>query len=602
MHRHAHGAPAARTLATALVLLLLAACGGETGSGNAERADDGPADVLLRDARVYTLDPARPWAEAVALRRDRIVFVGDLAEALPLVGPDTRVISQPGGLVLPAFQDAHVHPYISALDEFDCSLFDTPAEVDAYLERVRECYEQMRDRAWITGTGYSPTAFSEARPPHRTLLDTVVPDRPAVFFSTDGHTAWVNSRALEAAGIDATTPDPPNGRIDRDPASGEPSGTLQESAMIAIRDRLPPPTEEQRRAAMRLARDYLHSLGITAVQVGYASIDPLDPLRALDTFRDFADRGELGLRTVLSLRWNDQRGLDQIDDLVAARRRVSGGPIDASTVKIFLDGVIEQQTAALIDDYSDRTGYRGELQIDRDLLKEVVTVLDAAGFQVHVHAIGDGAVRAALDAFEAARERNGITDRRHHIAHAQFVHPQDLERFARLNVTATVSPVWAGGEDEFLSELTLPRVGAERYTWTYPLRDLLDAGGRIAFGSDWNVSTPDPLQGIESAVTRRHATDGSLPVFLPEQAISVHEAVYAATLGAAYVNRLDDRTGTLEVGKLADLVVLDADLFAMPVEAISEARVRYTIFGGDVVHDRAVHASSRAGAAGDGEQ
>jgi predicted amidohydrolase YtcJ len=576
---------------TARVLVLTAVlCGswGATGRGGDAAAGGeaaAAADLLIRDARVYTLDPARPWAEAIAVRGDRIVHVGDLAAALPLVGEGTRVLSQPGGLVLPGFQDVHIHPYISGLDELDCSLFEADPVPEAYLERIAACREQMVDRSWISGAGWSPTAFSEEQPPSRVMLDAVVPDKPAVFFSSDGHTAWVNSRALAAADMDSDTPDPPNGRIDRDPASGEPSGTLQEAAMIVVRDLLPPPSAQQRRAAMTFMRDYLHSLGITAIQVAYASIDPADPLKALQTYRNFADSGELGLRTVISLRWDDSRGLEQIDDLVTARRRFSGGLIDAGTVKIFLDGVIEQQTAALLEDYSDRPGYRGELQMDEAMLRTAVARLDAEGFQVHMHVIGDRAVRAALDAFEHALAENGVTGGRHHLAHVQFVHPDDQRRFAALGVTATFSPVWAGGEDEFLSKLTLPRVGPERYTWNYPMRDLLDAGARIAFGSDWNVTTPDPLAAIESAVTRRHATHPSLPTFLPEQAISVGEAVAAATRTAAWVNHLDDRTGTLEVGKLADLVVLGANVLEGPPSAISEARPRYTVFNGEIVFE-----------------
>ena len=567
-----------------LAVVALAACDARRDASPAPAATRVPADLLIRDAAVYTLDAAQPWAEAVTVRDGVIRHVGSLEAALVEVGPDTEIISAPGGLVLPGFQDAHVHPYIAGLDFFDCDMLETDPMPEAYAARARECYEQMSERTWITGAGWNPTAFGAEPRPERALLDAAVPDKPAVFFSNDGHTAWVNSLALAAAGIDRETPDPPNGRIDRDPGTGEPSGSLQEAAMLAMRALLPPPPPAQREAAMVYMRDYLHSLGITAIQVAYASIDDDDPVQALATYRDFADRGLLRLHTVISLLWDQERGLEQIDELIAARARVSGGLVQANTVKLFLDGVVEPHTAALIDDYSDRPGYRGELQIEPRTLQDAVARLDAEGFQVHIHVIGDRAVRAALDAFAHARRVNGVTDGRHHLAHVQFIHPDDRARFAELNVTATFSPIWAGGEDEFLTVLTLPRVGPDRYKWTYTLRSILDAGGRVAFGSDWNVTSPDPLLAIESAVTRRNALDPSLPAFLPEEAITLEEALVAATQAAAYVNHLDGSTGMLVVGKQADIVVLNDNLFDLPADAISDAAVAVTIFGGEVVY------------------
>ncbi len=343
----------------ALTCLALAGCDPLRGVQPSRADARAPADLLIRDAAVYTLDDGQPWAEALTVHNGLIRYVGSLDGALAEAGPATEVISMPGGLVLPGFQDAHSHPYISGLDHFDCGMFEVESSPESYAARARECYDSMPERDWISGAGWSPTAFGAEPRPDKRLLDAAVPDKPAVFFSDDGHTAWANSRALEAAGIARDTPDPPNGRIDRDPVTGEPSGSLQESAMLAMRELLPPPSAARREAAMVYMRDYLHSLGITAVQVAYASIDPGDPQRALQTFREFADRGALQLRTVISLLWDQDRGLEQIDDLIAARDRFSGGLVQANTVKLFLDGVVEPHTAALIDDYSDRPGYRG---------------------------------------------------------------------------------------------------------------------------------------------------------------------------------------------------------------------------------------------------
>jgi predicted amidohydrolase YtcJ len=488
-------------------------------------------------------------------------------------------------MLLPGFQDAHVHPYTSGIDHYDCDLDIQPQTVQEYLGKIAECAAAFSERAWISGGGWAVTAFPPNGIPHKALLDEVVPDRPAVFFSIDGHSAWANSRALEIAGITAETDDPPNGRIDRDPVTGEPVGSLQEAAMGLVRAQLPPPPPEQRAAAMRYAADYLHRLGITAIQEANARVDADDPLEMLETYRQFAERGELQLRTSISLGWDDRRGLEQIATLEAARDRYERGPLRASTVKIFLDGVVEPHTAALLQDYSDRPGYRGELQVPPDVLNEAVARLDAAGFQVHIHVIGDAAVRAALDAFEFARDRNGATGNRHHLAHVEFVDPADIPRFAELDVTATFSPLWAV-EDAYLTELTLPRVGPERYRWTYPINSILQARGRIAFGSDWNVSSPDPLLAIETAVTRVEPLRHGTPAFFPQERISLEQALAAATLNAAYVNHLDDRSGSLEVGKLADLVLLDRNLFEIEPAEISEAKVVLTLVGGEVVYRR----------------
>lgn len=572
-----------------MVLFALAACDSPTDATptapKAGEPEGGYADVVIRDTAVYTLNEEQPWADAVAIRDGRIVMVGGAQEAELWTGPDSRVISQFGGLVLPGFQDAHTHPLSSGVDHFDCSLDVQPQTQQAYLDKVSECARTMPDRQWISGGGWSVTAFPPKGIPDKALLDSVVADRPMVFFSADGHTAWTNSLAMAIAGITAQTPDPPNGRIDRAAATGEAVGSFQESAMELIRAHMPPPPQSQIDQGMHYAIDYLHSLGITAMQEANASIDPDDPLQALKTYRRFADSGELQIRTVVSLGWDNDKGLEQIPDLIRAREQYNGGLLNTATVKIFLDGVVEPSTAALLQDYSDQPGYKGELQVPPELLNEAAAQLDKNGFQVHMHVIGDAAVREGLDAIQFALQRNGPGNGRHHLAHVEFVDPADIPRFAALNVTATFSPLWAV-EDEFLTELTWPRVGAERYQWTYPINSIVQAGGRITFGSDWNVSSPDPMLAIETAVTRIDPLQGDTPVFLPQQRITLEQAIAAATINAAYVNHFDDSSGSIEVGKLGDLVILDTNLFKIDPSAISDARVVTTLSGGEVVYHR----------------
>ena len=289
------------------------------------------------------------------------------------------------------------------------------------------------------------------------------------------------------------------------------------------------------------------------------------------------------MRTSLNLRWDSSKGLEQIHDLIAMREKYNSPELRVGTVKMFLDGVVEPSTAALLQDYADQPGFKGNLQIPPETLNEAVRQLDAAGFQVQIHVIGDAAVRAALDAFEYTRDRNGAGSGRHHLAHAEFIDPEDLSRFAELDVTGTFSAIWAGGEDEFLSKLTLPRVGPERYRWTYPMQSLIEAGGRVAFGSDWNVSSPDPLQAIEAAVTRGSVFDPSVPVFMPQERISLEDAIKAATLNSAYVNHIDGSSGSIETSKFADLVILDRNLFEIEPAEISDAKVMKTLFEGEVI-------------------
>ncbi|MFI8243952.1 amidohydrolase [Streptomyces sp. NPDC085866] len=536
------------------------------------------ADLLFTGGPVLT--PDGRTATAVAVTGGRITAVGH-DEVRELAGPRTEVVDLAGRLLLPGFQDAHVHPVPAGLELTQCDLSrrttaeDTVAAVRAYAEAHPE-------REWILGGGWSMEAF-EGGTPTKELLDAIVPDRPVYLPNRDHHGAWVNSRALELAGIDRNTPDPADGRIERD-ASGEPSGTLQEGAMQLVGRLTPPATAADRLAALLHAQRHLHALGITAWQdalVGdFLGMD--DPAGAyLTAARD----GSLTARVTGALWWDRERGAEQIPELVEKRAASSHGRFRAGTVKLMLDGVAENHTAALLDPYLDRCGCatanRGKSFIDPARLPEYVTDLDALGFQCHFHALGDRAVRDALDAVEAARAANGPSDTRPHLAHLQVVHPDDVPRFARLGATANIQPLWAAHEPQ-MDELTIPFLGPERAAWQYPFGALLRSGARLAAGSDWPVSSPDPLQGIHVAVNRVEP-GGTGPVFLPDERLSLTDALTAYTAGSAYVNHLDD-TGRVAVGALADLVVLDRDPLAGPPEAIAETSVALTYVEGERVY------------------
>ncbi|MET9402767.1 amidohydrolase [Kitasatospora sp. NPDC002965] len=539
------------------------------------------ADLLFTHGPVHTGDPARTRATSLAVTGERITAVGH-DEVRELVGPGTEVVDLTGRLLLPGFQDAHIHAVHGGQELADCDLTGTLG-VEEYLRRVREYADAHPDRPWITGSGWSLESF-EGGLPDRRLLDSVVPDRPVYLLNRDHHGAWVNSRALELAGLDRNSPDPADGRIERD-ADGTPTGVLQEGATGLVARLVPAQTAADRLAGLLRAQRLLHSLGITGWQdalLGAFNGQP-DPS---DAYLTAARDGSLTARVTGALWWERDRGAEQIPGLVAHREELTRGRFRAPAVKIMQDGIAENFTAAMTSPYFDgcgcATGNSGLSFVDPVALRSYVTELDAHDFQVHFHALGDRAVREALDAVEAARAANGWRGTRHHLAHLQVVHPDDLPRFARVGAIANIQPLWAAHEPQ-MDELTIPFLGPERAAWQYPFGALQRAGATLAAGSDWPVSSPDPIAGIHVAVNRMEpeATDGR--VFLPEQRLDLASAIAAYTAGAAHVNGLDD-AGTLRAGNLADLVVLDRDVFTAPAEEIARARVLRTYVGGTLVH------------------
>ena len=540
-----------------------------------------------RGGRVFLADAARSTAHAVAVTNGRISAVGHDVSAL--VGPHTEVVDLDGGLLVPGFQDAHVHPVWGGLDMLRCDLAELSTR-EEYLDRIAAYAQEHPDDEWILGGGWQMSAFPGGTPTAEDL-DSVVPDRPAFLPNRDGHGAWVNSRALALAGITRETVDPADGRIERD-ANGAPSGTLHEGAMGLVNRLLPTEAPERLVEALLEGQRHLHSYGVTAWQdaiVGTEYGDAGDPLPAYLTA---AASGSLTGRVVGSLWWDRSRGLEQIDDIVRRRDESTVGRFRARSVKIMQDGVAENFTAAMLEPYCDGHGHPREDSgisfVEPELLKEAATRLDALGFTLHFHAIGDRAVRECLDAVEAALVRNGPRGNRHHISHIQVVHPDDIPRFRALDVTANMQMLWATLEPQMV-ELTIPFLGEQRSAWQYPFGDLLRSGAALAAGSDWSVSTPNAMAAIHVAVNRRSAPtewEGDYPAFLPEQAIDLATALVAYTAGSARVNHLDD-TGMIEVGMRADLALLDRDPFEHPVDEIGLTEVRGTWVEGERVYDSA---------------
>jgi predicted amidohydrolase YtcJ len=541
------------------------------------------ADLVLSGGRVMTMDAVRRSAEAVAVRDGRIVEVGRSADVRSWVGPRTRVVDLAGRTLLPGFQDAHCHPVLAGAAMLQCPLHDVDPDAEEYVTVIADYATGHPDLAWVTGDGWYMAAFPRGTP-RREDLDRAVPDRPAFFVNRDGHGAWVNTRALALAGIDRDTPDPADGRIERDP-DGNPSGTLHEGATGLVERLVPPPSMEDRVRGLGLAQAYLHALGITAWQD--AIVSPID----LAAYRAFAGRGSLTARVVACHWWERARGPEQIESMIEERRISTIERLRATTVKIMQDGVIENFTAAMLASYlgpdGQPTGNRGLSQVDPEALKDDVTRLDAEGFQVHVHALGDRAVREALDAIEAARAANGPTDGRHHLAHLQVVDRADMPRFRQLGVAANIQPLWATRDDQMV-DLTLPFITPEAGALQYPFRSLRRAGAMLVGGSDWTVSTPNVLMEVETAVNRVSPLARDRPPLLPEEAIDLVDGLAAFTIGSAYINHLDHATGTVEVGKLADLVVLDRDIEMEPPDRVGDATVLLTLVEGAPVFDGGV--------------
>ncbi len=558
----------------------ISACLAAATLGGCNRGPDvaDAADLALTGGKIYTVDGKRSWAEAVAIKDGRIVFVGTTEDAKAHIGKDTKVIELDGRMVVPGFQDVHIHPISAGVEAKACDL-NAATSVDEYIAIIKKYAEANPDEPWITGGGWSMAAFGPGALARRELIDAVVPDRPVILWSRDGHTTWVNSKALEVAGITNKTPDPVDGRIDRNPKTGAAVGSLQEGASGLVASKMPPTSDAKRNAGLRYAIKFLNGLGITALQDASVNEDDLKAYRLLD------DAGGLSMHVIGSIWWERDQGVEQIENMKRLRSEYTKGHVDAGTVKIMQDGVMENYTAAMLEPYllPGKKNVRGIPMVEPEKLKEAVTRLDAEGFQVHFHAIGDAAVRQSLDAVAAARAANGDQGHRHHISHIQLIDNADVPRFKELGVVANYQPLWAYADD-YITELTIPFLGPERSSHMYAINSLLKSGATVAFGSDWSESSPNPFEEMETAITRLGALGDTTEPFLPEEAITLAQALDAFTINAAYVNRLEKDTGSLEVGKRADLAVLDRNLFDIKPAELSDTKVLVTLFEGKPVH------------------
>jgi predicted amidohydrolase YtcJ len=560
----------------ALGLTALAAC---------EISEEAPeADVVFTGAAVYRVTETNPWATAVAITGKRISYVGDDAGAASFIGTNTRIVELGGKMLMPGFQDAHVHPVDSGMTFNQCAVFDLP-KLEDLLAAIETCVEDRPDAEWIVGAGWYVSTFAPSGLPPKSLLDAIAPDTPITLLSNGAHSVWANSAAIESAGITAETKDPKGGRIDRDPVTGEPSGSFQESAMPLIQDSEPASTLTQRMAGLAYAQRLFHSFGITGVHDAYVEVSRETAYTNMEAYTAFADAEELKMHVVAAMLYDPTLPLEpQIELFKELRQSADRQHVKATAVKILVDGVATSYSAAMLEPYADREadGVSGTPLIPRADMIDLVARLDALGFQIHFHSIGDAATRYSLDAIEAARAQNGERDSRHHLSHIMVWAPADFDRMAELDVIANFQALWAY-RDTHYDEITYIRMGEERSKYIYPINSLNKRGTTLAFGSDWYVTSANPLLAIEVAITRQAPNGLGAEPLLPEEAIDLATAIKAATLGAAYGNFLDQETGSIEVGKLADLIVIDKNLFDIPARDISEASVMLTLFEGESV-------------------
>ena len=547
------------------------------------------ADVIFTGGPVFTGSGEPIQGYAVAVTGDRIAALISACEVDLYRGAHTRVVDLDGALLSPGFQDAHVHPTAGGVELLQCNLVGGASAEDA-VALIAAYAAANADVQWICGGGWSMDHYPGGNPA-ASLIDAVVPDVPVTLMSRDHHSLWANSAAMRAAGIDASTPDPVDGVIVRD-AAGNPTGTFHEGAGDLFAGHRPVPDADLVYRGLLRAQQELTALGITGWQdalIGESAgmANPLDAyLRALDD-------GVLQVHVVGAQWWERSGGIDQVERMAARREQLAArdtrGKITLGTTKIMVDGVAENHTAAMLTPYGDAHGHptanSGLSFIDPELLKQYVTALDAAGQQVHFHALGDRAVREALDALDAARAANGPTGGRHHLAHLQVVDEADVPRFAELNATANIQALWATHEDQ-MDALTLPflREGAEARH--YPFGDFVRAGVQLCAGSDWPVSSADPIAAIHIAVNRTVPGSDAPPLAGPEQRIDLATAFAAYTSGTARINHRDHDTGRIRPGYLANLAVISPNPFALAPGDIHTAAVQSTWIDGEPVYVR----------------
>ncbi len=547
------------------------------------------ATVIVTNARVYTVNAKQPWAEAMAISNDKILAVGSRKTIDSFRDKNTRLIDARGKLVLPGFTDSHIHFLEGSRVLTQVDLNGTTS-IAGVQKRVKEYAAAHPTARWILGRGWSYEIFGEAGLPDKKYLDEVVPDRPVYLVGFDGHTSWVNSKALAITGITRDTPNPAAGWIVKD-AKGEPTGALKEDADDIVGNQVRATREEQL-TALRLGLHEANRVGLVRVHCLGNAQEVVGDMQNIALYHELRRSGELTVRMyIASYEGPPTLTAEQIAAIEKAKQQYHDEWIAAGAVKFYLDGVIESHTAAMLTPYSDDPTQIGNLRWDENQYKQAVTALDKHGIQVFTHAIGDRAVRLALDAYEDAAKANGTHDMRHRIEHIETITAQDIPRFGKLGVIASYQPLHAEPNDDTLKVWTR-NAGPDRASRGWTWRSVAKSGGHLAFGSDWPVVTLNPWHGVQNAVTRQTQEGKPEGGWLPGERVSLEQAIEGYTLGAAFAGHRETSEGSLEEGKLADLIILDQDLFKIAPSDIHKINVLLTMVGGKVVYEAPAFSSA----------
>lgn len=572
-----------RSIALSVMLTFLAACGGRQRPASPAKVT---ADAAFLNGRIYTVDETQPWVESVAVKDGRFIAVGTDQEVGLLLGDTTQVVDLEGRFVMPGVLDLHTHPFITPwYGSMNLSLQQS-GDADAILEEVRAYAEAHPDKEWIVGGQWLLGVFPDDNP-HKALLDEVVPDRPVALLDQTGHSMWLNSRALELAGITRETLTSQVIVVERNPRSGEPTGTIREQAMQLVERVIPQAPAQEYAEVIAEIFDMFLSYGVTAQQTAEGHRVPLDALKLLEA------EGRLRQRVFVSWDWKTTLNLaytvDEIERQIEDRGAYQSELVHPNYVKIFSDGGPGARTSLLLEPYEGDPDFFGDANMTTEQFAEAFIKFDEMGVGLHVHAMGDGTIRRVVDALEIMKQENGDSGVRHKVAHNTMITPEDLDRLAAMkDVNIDFSPpLWyphAAAISSFV-----PALGAERYQELYPVRSALSTGLHVGQGADWLTAnpTPDPFIAIEGLVTRKNPFDPEMKGALnPSEAVSLSQAIAISTLEGAWVLGAEDDLGSIEVGKHADMIVLDQNLFEIDPDEISKAKVLQTILGGNVVFDR----------------
>jgi predicted amidohydrolase YtcJ len=537
-----------------------------------------PADILIVHAKIYTLDSKKPWAEAIAIHKGKIVAVGSALEVEKFRGIGTRRIDAGGKLVLPGFTDCHIHFLDGSLSLGRVNL-DSALNVTDIQKQLREYAEKHPGDGWLLGRGWNYAMFAPETLPDRKYLDVLFPNRPVFLEGYDGHTYWANAKALSLAGITRDTQDPPNGVIVRDPKTGEPTGALKEAAQDLVSKVVPKPTHVEKLNAIRAGIKWANQNGLTRVHSAGGDFPELDLYSEL--------RGEKQLTVRFYIAYfldPPELRKEDLDAMEAARKKYHDEWIDTNAVKFMVDGVVESHTAAFLQPYDDDPTQNGPLFWNPQKYQPAVVELDKRGFQLFTHAIGDKGIRTALDAYELAEQKNHTKDRRPRIEHIESVSTADIPRFGELGVIASMQPLHAYPDADTL-DVWAGNIGPDRGSRAWVWKSIADAGGHYAFGSDWPVVTLNPWEGIQVAVTRQTREGKPAGGFVPSQRLTVAQAIEGYTLGAAFAGRREKAEGSLAPGKVADVIIVDRNVFEIDPHTIADTKVLTTIAGGRVVYE-----------------